>query len=252
MALNYSKKTTHFGYQEIPVEEKTERVAEVFHSVAEKYDVMNDLMSLGIHRLWKRFAIDLLAAKKGQQVLDVAAGTGDLALKLARRVGEEGRVVLIDINESMLQIARRRLIDHGLVSNIDYIQANAEQLPLANNEFEGIIMGFGLRNVTDKAAALSSLYRVLKPGYACIILEFSHPTLEGVKSLYDTYSFSILPRLGKMVANDEASYRYLAESIRMHPNQETLKTMMQQAGFENCDVHNLSGGIVAIHRGYKF
>src|SRR3989338_8992825 len=173
MALNYSKKTTHFGYQEIPVEEKTERVAEVFHSVAEKYDVMNDLMSLGIHRLWKRFAIDLLAAKKGQQVLDVAAGTGDLALKLARRVGEEGRVVLIDINESMLQIARRRLIDHGLVSNIDYIQANAEQLPLANNEFEGIIMGFGLRNVTDKAAALSSLYRVLKPGYACIILEFS-------------------------------------------------------------------------------
>ena len=246
------KKTTDFGYQKVPLEEKEKKVADVFHSVANNYDVMNDLMSLGVHRLWKRFALNILAAEKGHSILDIAAGTGDLSLKLAVQVGENGKVIAADINASMLAIARNRLTDQGMIQNINYVQANAEQLPFANNEFDGIIMGFGLRNVTNKSAALQSMYQALKPGHACVILEFSHPVLSGLKTAYDAYSFSVLPKLGKIIAEDEESYRYLAESIRMHPNQDTLKQMMAEVGFEDCRYYNLSGGIVAVHQGYKF
>src|SRR3989338_6508491 len=252
MALNYSKKTTHFGYQEIPVEEKTERVAEVFHSVAQKYDVMNYLMSLGIHRLWKKFAIDLLSLRPGHMVLDIAGGTGDLAAKISKKIGPTGKVVLSDINSSMLSVGKDRMLDSGIFNNITYAQADAEKLPFADNTFDRLIIGFGLRNVTDKEAALRSMFRVLKPGGRTLILEFSKPTLPGLKPIYDAYSFKILPWLGKKILNDEDSYRYLAESIRMHPDQKTLENMMKNAGFENCDYHNLSGGIVAVHRGFKF
>lgn len=247
-----NKHTTDFGFEEVSLSEKTVRVARVFHSVANQYDLMNDLMSFGIHRLWKCFAINLCALRKGQWVLDIAGGTGDLTTKISPIVGDDGKVFLADINASMLDVGRARLIDQGIYNNIYFIQANAEQLPFADNRFDRIIIGFGLRNVTDKERALHSMFRTLKPGGRLIILEFSTPRLPGLKSLYDVYSFKILPLLGKIVVHDEASYRYLAESIRRHPNQDTLKTMMQNAGFENCDFHNLSGGIVAIHRGYKF
>jgi demethylmenaquinone methyltransferase/2-methoxy-6-polyprenyl-1,4-benzoquinol methylase len=243
---------THFGYEEIDASQKAERVAGVFHSVAGKYDLMNDLMSLGIHRLWKRFAIDLLSVRPGQTVLDLAGGTGDLTKLIAKKIGKTGKVILSDINSSMLSVGKNRLIDEGFFDNIDYAQANAEILPFADNTFDRIIIGFGLRNVTDKDAALRSLFRVLKPGGRALILEFSKPTLSPVKKIYDIYSFSILPWLGKTVLNDPDSYQYLAESIRMHPDQDTLKNMMQNAGFENCDFHNLSSGIVAVHRGFKF
>lgn len=243
---------THFGYEEIDAAQKAQRVAGVFHSVAGKYDLMNDLMSLGIHRLWKRFAIDLLSVRPGQCVLDIAGGTGDLTKLISKKIGKTGKVILSDINSSMLSVGKNRLIDEGFFDNIDYAQANAEILPFADNTFDRIIIGFGLRNVTDKDAALRSMFRVLKPGGRALILEFSKPTLSPVKKIYDTYSFSVLPWLGKTVLNDPDSYQYLAESIRMHPDQETLKNMMQNAGFENCDFHNLSSGIVAVHRGYKF
>lgn len=244
--------TTDFGYQQVPWEEKTQKVAEVFHSVAGKYDLMNDLMSAGIHRLWKRFAIELSGIRPGQHVLDLAGGTGDLTLRLANLVGKEGSVTLADINDSMLTIGRNRLIDHGVINNVEYVQANAENLPFAEDSFDCVTMAFGLRNVTDKLAALKSIYQVLKPGGRALILEFSKPTSSGLQKIYDVYSFNVLPFLGKWIAKDADSYQYLAESIRRHPDQETLKAMMQQAGLENCDFHNLSGGIVAIHRGYKF
>src|SRR3990167_9553238 len=243
---------THFGFEEVNVQDKADRVAGGFHSVAEKYDVMNDLMSLGIHRLWKRFAIDLLSVQKGHVVLDIAGGTGDLAEKISEKIGKTGKVILSDINSSMLMIGKDRMIDKGLFENIGYAQANAEILPFADNTFDRIIIGFGLRNVTDKDAALRSMFRVLKTGGSALILEFSKPTLSPVKKIYDTYSFSVLPWLGKTVLNDPDSYQYLAESIRMHPDQETLKNMMQNAGFENSDFHNLFSGIVAVHRGFKF
>lgn len=243
---------TDFGYQQVPTSEKTQKVAEVFHSVASKYDLMNDLMSLGIHRLWKRFALELSGVRPNQYVLDLAGGTGDLAQRLTAMVGKQGFVVLADINDSMLKIGRQRLVDRGIVGNADYTQANAECLPFADDSFDCITIAFGLRNVTDKAAALASMFRVLKPGGKLLILEFSQPKVPGLKSIYDAYSFSILPFLGKLIAKDEDSYRYLAESIRRHPDQETLKTMMEQVGFENCAYHNLSGGIVALHTGYKF
>lgn len=244
--------TTDFGYQQVTWEEKTQKVAEVFHSVAGKYDLMNDLMSAGIHRLWKRFAIELSGIRPGQKVLDLAGGTGDLTLRLINLVGNEGSVTLADINDSMLEIGRKRLVDHGVIKNVDYVQANAENLPFAEDSFDCVTMAFGLRNVTDKPAALQSIYRVLKPGGRVLILEFSKPVSSGLQKIYDIYSFNVLPFLGKWIAKDADSYRYLAESIRRHPNQETLKQMLEQAGFENCDFHNLSGGIVAIHRGYKF
>jgi demethylmenaquinone methyltransferase/2-methoxy-6-polyprenyl-1,4-benzoquinol methylase len=243
---------THFGYQEIPVGEKTQKVAEVFHSVAQKYDLMNDLMSFGVHRLWKRFAIQVGQFRPGLRVLDLAGGTGDLTAKISPIVGETGEVVLSDINSSMLEVGRARLLDQGIYKNIKIVQANAEALPFPNNYFDRIIMGFGLRNVTNKQAALESMHRVLKPGGFLLVLEFSKTDVPGLKSLYDLYSFKILPKLGKLFAGDADSYQYLAESIRMHPDQKTLENMMQTAGFENCTYLNLSGGIVAIHKGYKF
>lgn len=250
--MNDNDNTTHFGFEQVSVNDKTNRVKEVFHSVAEKYDLMNDLMSLGIHRLWKHFAINLCAIKPGQTVLDLAGGTGDLTAKLSPLVGANGKVVLADINHAMLEVGRKRLLDKGIYSNIEISQANAEELPFADNSFDCIIIGFGLRNVTDKDKALRSMFSKLKPGGRAIILEFSHTKVPGLKTLYDAYSFKLLPKLGKAIANDEDSYRYLAESIRMHPDQETLKQMMQQAGFEDCDYHNLTGGIVALHRGFKY
>ena len=243
--------TTHFGYKTVALEDKQQKVADVFHSVAAKYDLMNDLMSFGIHRLWKRFAISLSGVRRGQHVLDIAGGTGDLAMAFSREVGAQGRVVLSDINESMLNVGRDRLIDKGC-TNVEFVLANAETLePFADESFDLITISFGLRNVTDKDAALRSMYRVLKPGGRLLILEFSKPVFEPLSRLYDFYSFTALPIMGKLVANDSESYRYLAESIRMHPDQRTLKQMMETAGFHSCDYHNMTGGIVALHRGFK-
>lgn len=241
---------THFGYQQVPVEEKAGRVAEVFHSVANKYDLMNDLMSMGVHRVWKHFTINQAGVKPGMRVLDLAGGTGDLAMKFAQQVGSRGEVVLADINSSMLEEGRKRLINHGIAGNVRYTQVNAEALPFPDSYFDVITIAFGLRNVTDKSAALQSMRRVLKPGGKALILEFSKPANAAVSKAYDLYSFTALPLMGKLIANDADSYRYLAESIRMHPDQETLKTMMEDAGFSRCDYHNLSGGIVALHKGY--
>ena len=243
--------TTDFGYQEVPRSEKARRVADVFDSVAARYDIMNDLMSLGVHRLWKRFAVELAGVRPGQRVLDLAGGSGDLAARFAPLVGNTGEVVLADINTHMLEQGRRRLVDRGIIGTVRYAQVNAERLPFPDNSFDCITIAFGLRNVTDKDAALHSMFRVLKPGGRALVLEFSKPVAPGLRPLYDLYSFKVLPLLGRFVVRDAASYRYLAESIRMHPDQETLKDMMQQAGFERCDYHNLSGGIVALHRGYK-
>ena len=245
------EKTTHFGYKDVPWEEKQRHVADVFHSVAQKYDVMNDLMSFGIHRLWKRFTIEMSGVRAGDRVLDLAGGTGDLTAKFSRIVGPNGQVVLSDINDSMLKVGRERLVDKGIVGNVEYVQANAEELPFPDNYFNAITIAFGLRNVTDKDKALRSMYRVLKPGSPLLVLEFSKPVLKLLNPLYDAYSFKILPLMGRLITNDAESYRYLAESIRKHPDQETLKGMMQDAGFERVEYFNLSGGIVALHRGYK-
>ena len=245
------EKTTHFGYKDVPWEEKQRHVADVFHSVAQKYDVMNDLMSFGIHRLWKRFTIEMSGVRAGNRVLDLAGGTGDLTAKFSRIVGPSGQVVLSDINDSMLKVGRERLVDRGIAGNVEYVQANAEDLPFPDNYFNAITIAFGLRNVTDKDKALRSMYRVLKPGSPLLVLEFSKPVLKLLNPVYDTYSFKILPLMGKLIANDAESYRYLAESIRKHPDQETLKQMMLDAGFERVEYFNLSGGIVALHRGYK-
>ena len=243
--------TTHFGYQTVKKAEKEAKVAEVFTSVATKYDIMNDLMSFGIHRLWKRYAIKLSGVRTGQQVLDIAGGTGDLAKVFSREVGRAGKVVLSDINAAMLDVGRTRLINAGC-NNVDFVLANAETLePFADNSFDLVTISFGLRNVTDIDKALSALYRVLKPGGRLLILEFSKPVFEPLSKAYDLYSFTALPLMGKLVANDADSYQYLAESIRMHPDQATLKRMMETAGFTNCDYHNLTGGIVAVHRGFK-
>ena len=245
-------KTTHFGFEEVPLADKQHKVAEVFHSVAQKYDIMNDLMSGGVHRIWKRFTIEMSGARAGHKILDLAGGTGDLAKLFSPRVGENGRVVLADINESMLKVGRDRMIDRGLVSNIDYAQVNAENLPFASNHFDCITIAFGLRNVTDKQKALESMFRVLKPGGRLLVLEFSKPVYPWLSKIYDEYSFRLLPKFGQWVTGDESSYRYLAESIRKHPDQENLKSMFEKAGFEDCQYHNMSGGIVALHRGFKY
>jgi len=249
--MTMKDKTTHFGFQDVPYQEKVKKVAGVFHSVADKYDVMNDLMSLGIHRIWKRYTIEMSGVRAGHHVLDLAGGTGDLAAKFARLVGPEGSVTLADINDSMLKVGRERLTDKGILGNVQYVQANAECLPFPDNHFDAITIAFGLRNVTDKAAALRSMYRVLKPGRPLLVLEFSKPVIKPLNPIYDTYSFKILPLIGKLITDDADSYRYLAESIRKHPDQETLKDMMRDAGFDQVDYFNLSGGIVALHRGYK-
>ncbi|WP_026970563.1 bifunctional demethylmenaquinone methyltransferase/2-methoxy-6-polyprenyl-1,4-benzoquinol methylase UbiE [Aliagarivorans marinus] len=250
--MSQTKETTHFGYQTVNKEDKVGMVANVFHSVAAKYDLMNDLMSGGIHRLWKRFAIDCSGIRPGQKVLDLAGGTGDLSAKFSRIVGKQGEVVLADINDSMLKVGRAKLRDMGIAGNINYVQANAENLPFPDNYFDLVTIGFGLRNVTDKDAALRSMFRVLKPGGRLLVLEFSKPEQEALSKAYDAYSFHLLPKMGQVIADDAESYRYLAESIRMHPDQDTLKEMMEQAGFESVGYYNLTGGVVALHRGYKF
>jgi demethylmenaquinone methyltransferase / 2-methoxy-6-polyprenyl-1,4-benzoquinol methylase len=241
-----------FGYEEVPAGEKARRVRAVFDSVADKYDVMNDLMSAGVHRLWKRYTLGQTGLRPGQWALDVAGGTGDLAAGMAGQVGDAGLVVLSDINAAMLEVGRDRLLDRGLLRNVRFSLANAECLPFADETFDCVTIGFGLRNVTDKPAALASMTRVLKPGGRLLILEFSKPTFPGLKPVYDLYSFSVLPWLGARIANDAASYRYLAESIRRFPDQETLVGMMREAGLEDCRHENLSGGIVALHKGFKY
>ena len=242
---------THFGYKKVKKAEKQAKVADVFTSVAKKYDIMNDLMSFGIHRLWKRYTISLSGVRAGQQVLDIAGGTGDLAKAFSKEVGRNGKVVLSDINAAMLDVGRERLINSGC-NNVEFVLANAETLaPFEDESFDLLTISFGLRNVTDKEAALRSMYRVLKPGGRLLILEFSKPIFEPLSKAYDIYSFTALPLMGKIVANDSESYQYLAESIRMHPDQQTLKNMMEDAGFVNCDYHNLTAGIVAVHRGFK-
>ncbi|TSA40870.1 MAG: bifunctional demethylmenaquinone methyltransferase/2-methoxy-6-polyprenyl-1,4-benzoquinol methylase UbiE [Methylococcaceae bacterium] len=246
-----TKTTTHFGFKEVPVNEKVKLVRGVFDSVAGQYDLMNDLMSLGIHRIWKRVAVQLSQVRMGQCVLDLAGGTGDLTLLFEQKVGLSGQVVLADINSEMLRTGRDRLIDKGLSNRVNFAQVNAECLPFADSTFDCVCIAFGLRNVTNKEAALQSMYRVLKPGGRLIILEFSHPIDGLTEKVYNFYSFNILPKIGKFVAKDEESYRYLAESIRMHPKQSELKTMMEQAGFELCEFYNLTQGIVAVHKGYK-
>ena len=246
-----SDKTTHFGYKQVNVEEKAGKVAEVFHSVAGNYDLMNDLMSGGVHRLWKRVTIEMSGVRPGHHVLDIAGGTGDLAAKFSRIVGPEGTVVLADINDSMLKVGRDRLVDRGITDNVRFSQTDAQYLPFPDNTFDVITIAFGLRNVTDKDMALRSMLRVLKPGGKLLVLEFSKPPNQLLSKIYDGYSFNILPKLGKLFANDADSYQYLAESIRMHPDQETLQGMMDNAGFANTDYHNMTGGIVALHRGVK-
>ncbi|MFC0180446.1 bifunctional demethylmenaquinone methyltransferase/2-methoxy-6-polyprenyl-1,4-benzoquinol methylase UbiE [Thorsellia kenyensis] len=249
---NLNEETTHFGFQTVAKSEKVQKVAEVFHSVAAKYDLMNDVMSFGVHRLWKKFTIECSGVQKGQNILDLAGGTGDLTAKFSRLVGETGHVILADINASMLKVGRDKLRNMGIVGNVSYVQANAEALPFPDNHFDCITIAFGLRNVTDKDAALRSMYRVLKPGGRLLVLEFSKPVFDPLSKLYDLYSFHILPKMGKLIAQDEESYRYLAESIRMHPNQATLKEMMVSAGFTETEFFNMTGGVVALHRGFKF
>ena len=243
--------TTDFGFEKVPEEDKVRRVAQVFDSVATRYDLMNDLMSFGLHRLWKRFAVDVSGVHEGERVLDLAGGTGDVAALLVGRVGGAGSVVVADINRSMLGVGRERLDGRGLVGNVTYAQANAERLPFAGASFDCVTMAFGLRNVTHKEAALAETLRVLRPGGRLLVLEFSHVTVAALRPLYDLYSLHGLPLMGRLVAGDADSYRYLAESIRMHPDQETLKGMMEAAGFVHCDYLNHTGGIVAVHRGWK-
>jgi demethylmenaquinone methyltransferase/2-methoxy-6-polyprenyl-1,4-benzoquinol methylase len=245
-------KTVDFGYEKVSPEEKTARVRGVFDSVAGNYDLMNDLMSGGLHRLWKRFALAQTGLRPGHRALDVASGTGDLGAGLARQVGKQGLAVLTDINREMLSRGRDRLIDRGLAANVRFVIANAEALPFPDRSFDCVTIGFGLRNVTDKPAALADMRRVLKPGGRLLVLEFSKPTLEILKPAYDAYSFTVLPRLGAIIAGDAASYRYLAESIRMHPDQETLAGMMREAGFDEARWHNLAGGVVALHVGVVY
>lgn len=246
-----SKDKTHFGYQTVDSAEKAGMVGQVFDSVAGKYDVMNDLMSFGIHRIWKRIAIAESGVRKGHCVLDLAGGTGDLACRFSRRVGSSGTVVLADINAPMLMTGRDRLLNKGLAGNISYVQVNAEALPFDDEAFHCVTIAFGLRNVTHQDKALSSIHRVLKPGGRLLVLEFSKPVLPLLSKAYDAYSFTALPMIGKLVVNDADSYRYLAESIRMHPDQKTLAAMMQEAGFHQVSYQNFTGGIVALHKGFK-
>ena len=247
----YESGTTHFGFRDVPAGEKQKLVGEVFTSVAGKYDLMNDLMSLGIHRVWKRYFVATCQVKPGDRVLDLAGGTGDIAALLKPRVGDSGTIVLGDINAGMLSVGRDRLTDRGLVAGLDYVQCNAEKLPFPDASFDLVTMAFGLRNVTDKDAALREMLRVLKVGGQARVLEFSEVKAGWFKSIYDFHSFNVLPRLGRLFAGDADSYRYLAESIRKHPPQDALKAMMEAAGFARARYRNLSGGIVAIHDGWK-
>lgn len=250
--MSQEKQTIDFGFSEVPLQEKVKKVKGVFDSVAGNYDIMNDVMSLGIHRLWKRKTIELSGARPGHVILDLAGGTGDLTKAFAKRVGKDGKVVLADINESMVRVGRDRLINEGIAGNVEYTITNAEALAFPDNTFDVATIAFGLRNVTNKDKALEELCRVLKPGGQLMILEFSKVTQPMLSKLYDFYSFNILPKMGKVIADDEASYQYLAESIRMHPDQETLKQMMLDGGFDKAEYINMNEGIVALHRGWKF
>jgi len=252
MSTHTKKDTVDFGYREVPLAEKARLVNDVFHSVAPRYDLMNDLMSFGLHRLWKRFTLQQAAIRPGQRVLDVASGTGDLAKAMAQAVGPQGKVVVTDINEAMLAYGRDKLIDAGMMGNTEFVLADAEKLPFADNDFDCVTIAFGLRNVTDKMAALHSMYRVLKPGGKLLVLEFSQPSLSIVQKFYDLYSFHVIPKMGEMILKDRDSYQYLVESIRRHPPQQALKAMMTTCGFEDVEYHNLSGGIVALHEGWKY
>lgn len=245
------KNTTHFGFEEIPSEEKTYRVRQVFNSVAHQYDLMNDIMSAGLHRLWKRVAIESIAIRPEMQILDLAAGTGDLGRSMAKRAGSAGNVMLADINDQMLRIGRNRCINQGQLKGLTWCQCDAENLPYSEDSFDRVTIGFGLRNVTNKEIALKEMLRVLKPGGKALILEFSKPISSSLTQLYDIYSFSILPLMGQLITQDRDSYQYLAESIRKHPDQETLSQMMTDSGFTSISYQNLSGGIVAIHIGMK-
>ena len=249
--MSQEKNTTYFGFKEVPVEEKANHIAGVFNSVASKYDIMNDVMSFGIHRLWKKFVIDLSCIGEGDQVLDLAGGTGDLALAFSKSVGDTGKVVLSDINETMLVEGKKRLIDKGAIHNVDIVQADAEELPFDDNQFDCVTMSLGLRNVTDKSKALKSILRCLKPGGQLLVLELSKPTNDLFAKIYDQYSFNVIPKMGKLITGDADSYQYLVESIRKHPDQDTLRSMMLAAGYKFVDYHNLTGGIVAVHRGIK-
>lgn len=242
--------TTHFGYKTVPETEKEGMVRGVFDSVASKYDVMNDLMSMGTHRTWKRFTLDIAALRRGDRVLDLACGTGDLSRAMAKKIGRDGQAVMSDINAEMLFRGRDRMLNEGL-TQVEAVQANAEVLPFPDEHFDCVTIGFGLRNVTHKEIALTEMNRVLRPGGRLLVLEFSKPPAEALSKIYDQYSFNVLPKLGQLVAGDADSYRYLAESIRMHPDQETLKAMLETAGFMRVQYYNLTGGIVALHRGYK-
>jgi len=246
------EKTTHFGFTEVPESEKVNRVAGVFHSVAAQYDLMNDLMSFGIHRVWKQITIESSGVRRGARVLDLAGGTGDLAAAFAKRVGDEGQVVLADINDAMLSVGRDKLADTGSYNRIRWVQADAEKLPFEDKSFECVTIAFGLRNVTRKEAALESIYRVLKPGGRLLVLEFSKPLSPALEMIYDRYSFDLLPKMGQWVTGDAESYRYLAESIRKHPDQDTLRSMMETAGFNSVSYTNLTGGVVALHKGFRF
>ncbi|ABI82392.1 bifunctional demethylmenaquinone methyltransferase/2-methoxy-6-polyprenyl-1,4-benzoquinol methylase UbiE [Francisella tularensis] len=250
--MSKENKTTDFGFTQVPWEEKQKKVAGVFHSVAAKYDLMNDLMSFGIHRIWKKQTIAKSGVRKGDNVLDLAGGTGDLAYKFCQMVGQQGKVILSDINSSMLEVGKEKLTNKGCVGNIEYVQANAECLPFPDNYFDCITISFGLRNVTDKDKALASMCRVLKPGGRLLVLEFSKPIIPLLSKVYDEYSFKALPFLGKIITQDAESYKYLAESICKHPDQQTLKQMMYDAGFDNVEYQNMTGGIVALHIGYKY
>lgn len=250
--MSKENKITDFGFTQVPWEEKQKKVAGVFHSVAAKYDLMNDLMSFGIHRIWKKQTIAKSGVRKGDNVLDLAGGTGDLAYKFCQMVGQQGKVILSDINSSMLEVGKEKLTNKGCVGNIEYVQANAECLPFPDNYFDCITISFGLRNVTDKDKALASMCRVLKPGGRSLVLEFSKPIIPLLSKVYDEYSFKALPFLGKIITQDAESYKYLAESIRKHPDQQTLKQMMYDAGFDNVEYQNMTGGIVALHIGYKY
>ena len=243
--------STDFGFTQVDRDAKAGMVRGVFDSVASRYDLMNDLMSGGVHRLWKRFTIELSAARPGQTILDIAGGTGDLAARFSRLVGPEGQVILADINATMLEVGRDRLIDKGATGNIEVVQADAQALPFEDNSVDCITIAFGLRNVTDKDMALRSMLRVLRPGGRLLVLEFSKPTSPLLGKAYDQYSFQILPAMGRLIAQDAESYRYLAESIRKHPDQDTLLGMMEDAGFAECRYHNMTGGIVAVHQGFK-
>jgi len=249
--MDDDRDTTHFGFRDVPVAEKQRLVGRVFSSVAQKYDLMNDLMSLGVHRVWKRYFVGTSGVKRGDRVLDLAGGTGDIAALLRERVGDGGEVVLGDINAEMLSVGRDRMLDRGLATGLDYVRLDAEALPFPDAHFDLVTIAFGLRNVTDKQKALAEMHRVLRVGGRALVLEFSQVQPQWFRPLYDFHSFKVLPRLGRLFANDADSYQYLAESIRKHPPQQALQEMMEQAGFERCSFRNLSAGIVAIHSGYR-